>query len=228
MNSVLQRLKQHALFFYGYLFLLIAASVWLSINGKDNCFLFLNQYHRPWLDYFFIGYTYMGNGLVIILLVLILFFVFKKSKLAIILLIAYASTGILAQIIKPLVHSPRPENYFYPQRLSFFIDDIILAGDNSFPSGHTATAFAIAAVLALYTNKNWYHFLLLCAAVLVGFSRIFLSQHFLLDVLMGSFIGVLGGLLTVYLCRNLDENKLVFKKKQSAGNENADAVHEKL
>ncbi len=228
MNSELQRLKQHTRFFYGYLFLLVAASVWLFINGKDNCFLFINQYHRPWLDYFFIGYTYMGNGLVIILLVLILFFVLKKRKLAVTLLIAFSSTGILTQIIKPLVHSPRPENYFYPQRLSFFIDDVILAGDNSFPSGHTATAFAVAAVLALYTNKKWHHFLLLCAAVLVGFSRIFLSQHFLLDVLMGSFIGVMGGLLTLYFCRNLDENKLVFKKKQSAGNENADAVIEKL
>jgi membrane-associated phospholipid phosphatase len=54
--------------------------------------------------------------------------------------------------------------------------------------------------------------LLLVAAALVGFSRIYLAQHFLTDVLAGSLIGVAGGLLCAYLARNINENKLVFKK----------------
>jgi membrane-associated phospholipid phosphatase len=55
--------------------------------------------------------------------------------------------------------------------------------------------------------------LLLLLAVLVGYSRIYLSQHFLADVVAGSFIGVAGGVLCVYWCRNIHEDKLWFKKK---------------
>jgi membrane-associated phospholipid phosphatase len=214
MNILINRVKQHRFFFYGYLIVLIAGSLLLLCNGKTNSFLLLNEYHLTWIDYFFIGYTYFGDGLFALLLVGIFFFIVKKRKLAVILLIAYSSTGILAQVIKPLVHSPRPETYFFPQRLPFFIDNIIHAGDNSFPSGHTVTAFAVAAVLALHTSNRSYHFLLLFAAVMVGYSRIYLSQHFFLDVLAGSFIGALGGLLCVHFTRNIDENKLLFGKER--------------
>ena len=173
----------------------------------------MNGYHRPWLDYFFMGYSYIGDGFFALLLAIIFFFVLKKRKLAVILLIAYLSTGIVTQIIKRLIHLPRPGNYFYPKKFPFFIDSIIYAGNNSFPSGHTVTAFALASVLALFTIKIGHQGLLLFAAILVGFSRIYLCQHFPVDVISGSFIGIAGGILSVYFCRNIDENKLILLKK---------------
>ena len=215
MNNTSNRIKQHQLFFYSYLIVLIAAVFFLLNNGKVNSFLLLNSYHRNWLDNFFIVYTNFGDGIFAILLALVYFFVLKKRKLGVVLLLAFASTGIFAQIIKPLLHSPRPLVYFQPQHFPFFIDSIIHAGNNSFPSGHTVTAFAIATVLAFYTTNKMQYVLLLLAAALVAFSRVYLSQHFLLDVLAGSFIGLLGGIGCVYFTRNINEDKLVFKKKNT-------------
>ncbi len=212
MSSIIARIKDHRFFFYGYLIILIAGSLLLLRYGKAGSFLLLNQYHSTALDYFFIAYTYFGDGLFALLLAVIFYFIVKNQKLAVILLIAYSTTGILAQVIKPIVHSLRPETYFSPQRLSFFINNIIHSGDNSFPSGHTVTAFAVAAVLAMHTANKWHLFLLLFAAVMVGYSRVYLSQHFVLDVLAGSFIGVLGGLLCVLFTQNMEEKKLLFGK----------------
>ena len=217
MNNSGNNIKQHQFFFYSYLVLLIAAVFFLVNNGKANSFILLNGYHRNWLDYFFIAYTNLGDGIFAILLALFYFFVLKKRKLGVVLLLAYASTGIFAQIIKPLLHSPRPLVYFRPEHFPFFIDSIIHAGNNSFPSGHTVTAFAIATVLAFYTTNKMQYVLLLLAATLVAFSRVYLSQHFLLDVLAGSFIGLLGGIGCVYFTRNINEDKLVFKKKNKVG-----------
>ena len=217
MNNTSISIKQHQFFFYSYVLVLIPAVLFLFCNGKVNSFMLLNGYHRNWLDNFFIAYTNLGNGIFAILLALICFFVLKKRKAGVVLLLAYASTGILAQIIKLLFHLPRPLVYFRPQHFPFFIDSIIHAGYNSFPSGHTATAFAIATVLAFYTTSTMRYLLLLLAAVLVAFSRVYLSQHFLLDVLAGSFIGVLGGIACVHFTRNLAEDKLVFKKQHKVG-----------
>ena len=217
MNNTSISIKQHQFFFYSYLLVLIAAVFFLLSNGKVNSFILLNSYHRSWLDNFFIAYTNLGDGIFAILLSLIYFFVLKKRKVGVVLLLAYASTGILAQMLKPLLHSPRPLVYFRPQHFPFFIDSIIHAGNNSFPSGHTVTAFAIATVLAFYTTSKKHYVLLLLAAALVAFSRVYLSQHFLLDVLAGSIIGVLGGIACVYFTRNLNEDKLVFKKQHRVG-----------
>jgi membrane-associated phospholipid phosphatase len=183
-------------------------------NGKANSFILLNGYHRNWLDNFFIVYTNLGDGIFASMLALFYFFVLKKRKLGVVLLLAYASTGILAQIIKPLMHSPRPLVYFRPQHFPFFIDSIIHAGNNSFPSGHTVTAFAMVTVLAFYTSNKIQYIFLLLAAAMVAFSRVYLSQHFLLDVLGGSSIAVLGGIACVHFTRNINEDQLVFKKKK--------------
>ncbi|MBS1563115.1 MAG: phosphatase PAP2 family protein, partial [Bacteroidetes bacterium] len=73
---------------------------------------------------------------------------------------------------------------------------------NSFPSGHTTSAFALATILALHaTKKGWGVFFLLLA-VGVAYSRIYLGQHFLPDVTMGAILGTVSGLL-VYAFVNI-------------------------
>lgn len=213
MNLITGRIRQHYIFFIGYLLFLLPSLLILFFKSKRDIFLLLNSYHTNWLDNFFIYYTNAGDGLFAVLLSFFFFFILKKKKVGLILLIAYCATGIFAQIIKPLVESPRPQVYFSPAWFPFFIRDVIHIGNNSFPSGHTTTAFAIATVLTLYTSNKWYHFSLLLLAVLAGYSRIYLSQHFLADVVAGSFIGVVGGILCVYCCRNITDDRLKFKKK---------------
>jgi len=58
----------------------------------------------------------------------------------------------------------------------------------SFPSGHTATTFALAAVVAWHFPL-WTPVLLVVAAA-VGYSRVYVGVHFLSDVVVAAAIGV--------------------------------------
>jgi membrane-associated phospholipid phosphatase len=60
---------------------------------------------------------------------------------------------------------------------------------NSFPSGHTSAAFSLFICLALITPRKWAP-LWVVSAWAVAYSRIYLSQHFLEDILLGSVIGL--------------------------------------
>ncbi|MBI4991401.1 phosphatase PAP2 family protein, partial [Candidatus Gottesmanbacteria bacterium] len=87
---------------------------------------------------------------------------------------------------------PRPE---------FSIEKTIVVFDRrgtySFPSGHTALAFAAAYILAKEHKKwsRWYYLL----AFLIAFSRIYLGKHYPSDVLFGIIIGISIGYLSLIL-----------------------------
>lgn len=65
----------------------------------------------------------------------------------------------------------------------------------SFPSGHTATTFALATILAWHFPV-WSVPVFLLAA-LIGYSRVYVGVHFLSDVLAAAVIGVVSGLITL-------------------------------
>jgi membrane-associated phospholipid phosphatase len=67
---------------------------------------------------------------------------------------------------------------------------------NSFPSGHSTTCFAIFTSLALFFWKNQkLQFVLSICAILFSLTRVYLSQHFLEDVIAGSLIGTITAVL---------------------------------
>lgn len=64
-------------------------------------------------------------------------------------------------------------------------------GEQSFPSGHTAAAFALATVLARTdTRHSWAYY---SGATLIGISRINLGSHWPSDVLAGALLGMAVG-----------------------------------
>jgi undecaprenyl-diphosphatase len=67
----------------------------------------------------------------------------------------------------------------------------------SFPSGHTLSAFLGATVLCCY-KRSWGIPALILAG-LIAFSRLYLYVHFPSDVLAGLVLGVVIGLVTVFL-----------------------------
>ena len=72
---------------------------------------------------------------------------------------------------------------------------------NSFPSGHTNSAFAFAIALCMAAPKRWMKIAAVCLAVVMGLSRLYVGVHFPTDVLVGAVIGSLCGLLGAWIAK---------------------------
>ncbi len=200
------------LYFYGLTMLLFCCTLLLLVSGKSGSFLALNSHHPFALNVFFINYTFIGDGIFAVCLIAIMFFFFKKKQEAYTLLLSFLISGIAVQVIKNLIDAPRPQLFFERGQYLHFIDGVTLANHHSFPSGHTTTAFAIATVFVLLSKKSNWQLAILLAAAMVGYSRIYLAQHFLLDVIIGAAIGTGCGILAVYLNANAQALPLFFLK----------------
>jgi membrane-associated phospholipid phosphatase len=201
-------IRQNFLFFAGSLLFLLVGSILLLTVGNHPSFLLLNSHHYFLLDIFFSYYTNVGNGVFAIILGLIYIFIVKRQEEGITIICSFLLSGLIAQIIKHLISFPRPKSVFGINEQHYFITGIEYAFNNSFPSGHSATAFAAATVVVLtMKNKKW-QLPILLLAILVGFSRIYLGQHFLLDVIVGALIGIISGLGCVNFLRKYQLKKL--------------------
>jgi membrane-associated phospholipid phosphatase len=205
-------LRQNKLYFTGLVTVLLLSFFFLVFQGKAAAFISLNSYHPFLLNVFFINYTFMGDGIFALCLTAALLFYFKRKQQGIALLYSFLISGIAVQVIKNLVSAPRPKLFFEAGQYLHFIDGVSLANNSSFPSGHTATAFAIATVIVVMMKDKSWQLLILIATVLVGYSRIYLAQHFLLDVMIGAMIGSVSGVLAVYLATNIKGIKRSIKK----------------
>jgi membrane-associated phospholipid phosphatase len=103
---------------------------------------------------------------------------------------------------------PRPAEFF--KDIPFYeIPGIELHHWGSFPSGHTTTAFMLASFFYLVLPKKIkIHSLVMGIAFLVGFSRVYLMQHFLMDVWVGALLGIFSSLISYFIVLN------VFSKKE--------------
>jgi undecaprenyl-diphosphatase len=133
--------------------------------------------HRVgWLDWFFIGLSRIGTlGLLWILIGAVLAILWRRPWL----LAGVVGADAVADLLAALVHRHRP---FVPElgpRTS----------THSFPSGHSATSFACATMLAAAAPRL--RVLLYALAALIAFSRLYNGDHFPLDVLAGSVLGLL-------------------------------------
>ena len=155
----------------------------------------LNGFNSSFLDTIVPYATHIGDGGFAILLVLILFFVNKKHSLILLFsfLISSGITQLLKQVVFPNVM--RPIHYFQNEEGFHLVKDVVMHTQNSFPSGHATTCFAIFTTLVLFWKENLrLQAIFAISAILFALTRVYLSQHFLEDVLAGSFIGTITAL----------------------------------
>ncbi|MBU3714274.1 MAG: phosphatase PAP2 family protein [Ferruginibacter sp.] len=181
--------------------------IFLMARGHAGSFLMLNSIHNKPLDVFFAGFTFIGDGIFAVLLCVILFLFIKTQRLSMVLMVSYIVSGLLAQLVKHFINSPRPISFFTPEQYNKYLEGVHIAGAYSFPSGHTTTAFALATVLACFTNKKLLQLVYLLLASLAGYSRIYLGQHFLTDVLCGAILGTLIAVITIQISEKIGYKK---------------------
>jgi membrane-associated phospholipid phosphatase len=215
-------LIDNTFYFVPYLILLFITAPFLFLYTKGDIHFYVNQYHTGFFDILFAHLTFVGDGLFIILPVLIL--LFFSLRHAVFLTTAYFSTGIVTQILKRVFFDDalRPSKLLEELGTLRLVDGVEILSGLSFPSGHATSAFAMFTCLALIIQNRYIKLLCFIMATVVAFSRVYLSQHFLIDITAGSLIGTLGALL-IYPLFYSDERKWhawsvkqVFKNEQQA------------
>ena len=182
--------KENILFFAGYFLLLIFALFILLANSKEAGFVLLNPYHTKFLDYIFQGLTLLGDGFFSIAFCVVLLFV-RKKYVSLLVFMSFASSGIAAQVLKYFITEARPAIFLEHSNYPYFIENVTLHNYHSFPSGHTATIFALISIVAFVSKNKLSAIPLLIIGALVGYSRMYLGQHFMVDVTIGSLTGIL-------------------------------------
>ncbi len=181
-----------------YLVLFVTGIFFVVSYSKADLHLIINQWHTGFFDIFFKYVTFLGNGWMVLALFLV--FLLIKTRYAVIFLTGNFLITLLVQGTKHLIfpHALRPVAYFKGVHVLHLIPGVAMYSYNSFPSGHAATAFGIFVMLIFITKNRILKFLWLVIALLTAYSRIYLSQHFMVDILAGSLTGAIVMFLTVY------------------------------
>ncbi len=189
---------------YFLFFIIIFAAV--IQYPKAELHLLMNENHTPFGDFFFRMWTEMGGG-VVPFIFLGLLFLYRYSY-TIYLLSAQLVGGIISLIAKRGFNEARPLLYFQEKFSDItlpLVEGVRMYKVHSFPSGHTITAFALFFGLALIVTNKWLKLLFFVMAALVGYSRVYLSQHFAVDILAGSAIGIFSAWVCYPWLKKLDK-----------------------
>ena len=157
--------------------------------------------------------TILGDSLwyfIILVPAFIYFWFLAKNKLwskrIIFILVSLSISGLLNLLIKWLAGRYRPNML----EKGFFGFNYFGVGYdlNSFPSGHTVTAFSLAAAVSiLFPRTGIVAFII---AISIGMTRIILTSHYLSDVIAGAGIGILSAMILKYY---FDRRKIELDKK---------------
>ncbi len=113
-------------------------------------------------------------------------------------------TGLGVLLLKLFFGRLRPKFLWKEEPSYGFFTFTADMGSLSFPSGHTTTAFTVAAALyIIFGRSTWPLFVI---AALVGISRVVLHKHFVSDIVAAAFFSIAGAYLVQhwFLIRGLD------------------------
>lgn len=181
--------------------ILLFGLVLVVVLSKEEIFFFVNKHHSTFSDQLFYYTTCLGYGWAFLILSLIAI-LFKYQHFFVVIYAALFQT-IIVQVLKKVIFSNIIRPYKYFQEIGVvdihLVEGVKVYSNHSFPSGHTATAFCVFTLLLLIIDKKYLGPLFLFMAILVGYSRIYLVQHFFIDVYVGSIIGVLSAFMAYWL-----------------------------
>lgn len=227
--AVLRR-KFNIWFLYGCMLYFIVGGWCFLFFEKGEIELWMNQHHHAFWDFLFYYSTSLGNGL--FYAAVLIYIGFYRLGWFVAGSIAFAATGLLTQFLKQIVFtsSMRPGAYFLEktEESLHFVEGVMMHSYLSFPSGHTATAFSLFLLLSLMNQKWWWGTVCFLLALIVGTSRVYLLQHFWVDVFAGAVLGVIITFLVIKFTLNNDwflsknwtrKNWFSLFRKQTANNQ---------
>ena len=178
------------------LVLALVLGIALLITPKAELHLALCQPHTTGLDTIVPIITNLVDWLPYLCVILLLFY---RAGWATFLASNLLLSTVIVQPIKHIVHAPRPLTWFaenMPDVTLPLVEGVRMNHWLSFPSGHTTTFFVLFYSLSIIlcaenvTGKMILSFLCFLCASFGAYTRIYLSQHFALDVFAGILIAL--------------------------------------
>lgn len=151
-----------------------------SVDQKVNSVVDQNQI--PLAIQGFNSITSLGSEYFTLILIGLLWS-FGETLIASQISLGLISTGAIIYVLKYTIERERPDNH---------IENVISRA--SFPSGHSGNAFMTATIISSHFSKSYIFFGI---ALVIALSRVYLEDHYLSDVLVGSGIGLLTGLILI-------------------------------
>jgi undecaprenyl-diphosphatase len=167
-----------------------AGVIFLFFTFDSRILLCIRQFHQAYPKVYqflenldrLMSLTY--KGLIAMTVLLAIYGFLKKKEIGKVLTIAMIVVSLIVHTLKHTLGRARPILGFETS----FVGPSMSSVHTSFPSGHTAFAFALATVISYYYPR--YRYLFYVLAIWIGFERIEDFAHFPSDVLMGAFLGI--------------------------------------
>ena len=191
-------IKHNRVYLLIYILVLVVLAYVLLNYDKVTIHKAINAHvGNVFVDTFFKYITHLGDGIIALLIAVVLLFISVRKSLYI--LFSYAGAAIVSSFLKYIMYPDvfRPHStfgYFVREKLNL-VPGVEMSAIRSFPSGHALSAFALFFCLLFMTKNKGWKILFFLLAFIASFSRVYISQHWLIDIYVGSIIGTLFSIL---------------------------------
>ena len=169
----------------------------LIFYKKEETLLMINGHYSSLLDTLMYHITRLPELAYVLFVLALGLFTQRRFFLAVVIAMSICGLTIILNKYLIFADAPRPLRYLTDHNISFHhVPGIQHHSNGSFPSGHTMSAFCALALAAFISKNKGMQFFFFLLALVSGYSRVYVAQHYLIDVYAGSIIGFTIALIT--------------------------------